>query len=92
MPSSGLVLTQMYLQVQLRSKSAVSSSVSPATPGGLLPNLVEKERGTPNHFRVARRIGKRIMLSLVHKPLSDIAKITFELLAPPGSFYGQISK
>lgn len=92
MPSSELLLAQMNLQGHLRSKLALSSSVSPATPGGLLLNLVEKERGNPNHFGVARRTGKRIMLSLVYKPLSDIAKITFELLAPPGSFYGQNSK
>lgn len=70
MPSSEFVLAQMNLQVQLRNKLALSSSVSPATPGGLLPNLVEKERGNPKHFGVARRTGKRIMLSLVHKPLS----------------------
>lgn len=82
----------LNLQVQLRNELALNSSGSPATPGGLLPNLVEKERGNPNHFRVAERTGKRVMLSLVHKPLSDIAKITFELLAPPGSFYGQNSK
>lgn len=92
MPSSELVFPQMNLQVQLISKSALSSSVSPATPDGLLPNLVEKERGNQNHFLVAKRTGKRIMLSLVHKPHSDIAKITFELLAPPRSFYGQNSK
>lgn len=91
MPSSELAFPQTNLQVQLISKSALSSSVSPATPGVLLPNLVEK-RGNPNHFLVAKRTGKRIMLSLVHKPHSDIAKITFELLAPPRSFYGKNSK
>lgn len=43
MPSSEFVLAQMDLQVQLINKLAPSSSLSPATPDGLLPNLVEKE-------------------------------------------------